>query len=510
MVRKMNLASLVVMLCIMLVLTACGGNNNSSESSTSSPSSTAAASNDTSTSPAESEAAALPPVELTWYYPGTPQKDVALIEEAMSKITKEKINATIKLMAIDWASYTQKLNVMQAGGDAYDLAFVAPWVGNFYQGISKGAYLPLDDLLNQYAPTLKGTIPDKIWEAAKVGGEIYGAINWQIVAGQIGFEVRKDLADKYNLDLNAIQSVADLEPFLTQVAAGEANSPYIFVPGSAIGGFDNIGDDGSPGVIRMTDEKLTVFNQFESEEYKQFVELMHSWYKKGLIRKDQSTLTFSNEILKSGSFAGVISYPIKPGVEIEDEAKWGQPVLAKSLTKALITTNKANATMTAISATSKNPERAMMFLELINTDKELYNLICHGIEGVHYTKVSDNLIQKDPNNTGYNPLTDWMFGNQFNGYYTDPSQVGAWEKTNEMNLSADVSPILGFSFDPENVKTELAQVNTVVAQYAKALDSGSVDPAARLGEFIAKLKEAGSDKIIAEKQKQLDQWLASK
>ncbi|OUS69721.1 hypothetical protein B1748_30770 [Paenibacillus sp. MY03] len=507
MFRKMNIVSLVLMICLTLALTACAGaKNTGSEASTNSPKHNATESNGES----KSEPSALPPVELTWYYPGTPQKDVALIQEAMNKITKEEINATIKLITIDWASYTQKLNVMQAGGDEFDLAFVAPWVGNFYQGISKGAYLPLDDLLEQYAPTLKSTVPDKIWDAAKVGGQIYGAINWQIVAGQVGIEIRKDLADKYNLNMDSIQKVADLEPFLTQVSEGEENSPYIFVPGSAIDGFDNIGDDGSPGVIRIHDDKLTVFNQFESDEYREFVELMHSWYNKGLIRKDQSTLSFSNEILKSGSFAGVISYPIKPGVEIEDEAKWGQPVLAKSLTKALITTNKANGTMTAISKTSKNPERAMMFLELINTNKELYNLICHGIEGVHYTKVSENLIQKNPDNTGYNPLTDWMFGNQFNSYYTDPAQVGAWEKTEEMNLSADISPILGFSFDPENVKTELAQVNTVVSQYAKALDTGSVDPAVVLDEFIAKLKEAGSDKIIAEKQKQLDLWLGSK
>ncbi len=507
MIRRSTVVLLAALICLTMALSAWGGTTNpkSSESSAS-PS----AQQSTQEPNEAADPSKLPPVELTWYYPGTPQKDVELIEEAMNKITKEKINAAIKLVTIDWASYTQKMNVMQAGGEEYDLAFVAPWVGNFYQGVAKGAYLPLDELLEQYAPTLKKTIPEKIWDAAKVGGQIYGAINWQIVAAQVGFEVRKDLAEKYNLDLDSIQSVADLEPFLTQVSQGETNSPYIFVPGAAIGGFDNIGDDGSPGVVRMDDASLTVLNQFESEEYKQFVELMRSWYTKGLIRKDQATLKFSNEILKSGSFSGVISYPIKPGVEVEDQAKWGQPVLAKSLTKALITTNKANATMTAISKTSKNPERAMMFLELINTNKELYNIICHGIEGVHYTKVSDNLIARSPDNTGYNPLTDWMFGNQFNGYYTDSSQVGAWEASEEMNLGADVSPTLGFSFDPESVKTELAQLNSVVTQYALALESGSVDPATILPEFISKLKEAGSDKVIAEKQKQLDAWIAGK
>ena len=44
----------------------------------------------------------------------------------------------------------------------------------------------------------------------------------------------------------------------------------------------------------------------------------------------------------------------------------------------------AAATMTGISITSKHPEKAFELIKLVNTDKELYNLICNGIEGKHY------------------------------------------------------------------------------------------------------------------------------
>ena len=37
--------------------------------------------------------------------------------------------------------------------------------------------------------------------------------------------------------------------------------------------------------------------------------------------------------------------------------------------------------MTAIGANSKNPETAFEFLKLINTDKDVFNLIVNGIEG---------------------------------------------------------------------------------------------------------------------------------
>ncbi len=42
------------------------------------------------------------------------------------------------------------------------------------------------------------------------------------------------------------------------------------------------------------------------------------------------------------------------------------------------------------------------------------------------------------------------------------------------------------------------------------LGTGAVDPEIYLPEFIRQLKEAGIDAIVAEKQAQLDSWLASK
>ena len=45
--------------------------------------------------------------------------------------------------------------------------------------------------------------------------------------------------------------------------------------------------------------------------------------------------------------------------------------------------------------------------------------------------------------SSYNPNTDWMFGNQFNAYYRDPKQVGAWEATKKMNDTAFPSEALG-------------------------------------------------------------------
>jgi len=505
--------SVVLLSAVLLFSLIFGGcsKGNESPSKTTSPSPGSSQTNESGQNEgAENNIFKQPPVELQYYYLGNPQPDVLAVQEEMNKILLEKINATIQLKQLDFANYGTKLNVMIGGGDKFDLVFTAPWIGNYFQNISKGAFLPLDDLLDQYAPQLKTSIPNKLWDATKVNGEIYGSINYQIVAISYGVGVMRELAEKYGLDVESIKKYEDLEPFLEQVKQNEKEIYPLFNMPSLVNqptyyGFDTIGDDVIPGWVRLNDSNLEVINQYATDEYKEAVTLAHSWYEKGYVKKDiQSDLG-----LETGKFAVKNNLPIKPGVQAEEKNIWGgRDIVASSLNEPIITTNRAIATMTAISKTSPNPERAMMFLELINTDKTLYNLLAHGIEGKHYTKVSEDVIEAVPN-SGYMPSTDWMFGNQFNGYYTSKEQVGVWEETKEVNANAKFSPILGFSFDPDPVKTEIAQTTTVIQQYDGPLSAGVGDPEKLLPEFLSKLEKAGLNKILAEKQKQLDAWKQS-
>lgn len=47
----------------------------------------------------------------------------------------------------------------------------------------------------------------------------------------------------------------------------------------------------------------------------------------------------------------------------------------------------------------------------------------------------------------------------------------------------------------------------VTAKYGPALQCGSLDPETTIPKFLDELKAAGADTIIAEKQRQLDDWL---
>lgn len=166
--------------------------------------------------------------------------------------------------------------------------------------------------------------------------------------------------------------------------------------------------------------------------------------------------------------------------------------------------------MWGIPQNSTDPERAMMLMNMLYTDKDLINLLDWGIEGKHYVKVSDNMIDfpagVDAKNSGYYLGLSWVFGNQFLSYVFKGDDPDIWKKMDEFNKSAKKSRALGFNFNVESVKTEITAVTNVVNQYQKGIETGTLDPDKALPDYKAKLKSAGIDKIIEEKQKQLDAW----
>jgi putative aldouronate transport system substrate-binding protein len=151
----------------------------------------------------------------------------------------------------------------------------------------------------------------------------------------------------------------------------------------------------------------------------------------------------------------------------------------------------------------------MQLMNLLYTDQGLVNLIDYGIEGAHYVKNSDGTITYPPgvtaDTTPYGLGMNWQMGNAFLSYVWEGNPLDIWKQVKEYNDSAEQSPAMGFNFDNAAVITEVAACNAVINQYGVNLFSGSVDVSV-LDEFNARLKQAGIDKIIAEKQKAFDAW----
>ena len=463
----------------------------------------------------------LVPVTYTYAGSGVP-RDLAKVQDAMNKILNEKIHVNLKLEPIDFGAYNEKMQLRLSAGEECDIIFTAPWINSYTNNVANGSLLALDDLLKEDAPGLWASMPASTWEAARIKGHIYGVINQQIFPKPWGVHARKDLLDKYKFSLDGVKKWEDMEPFLAKVKDGEGITPvFSSDQGGSLWraqyyGYDPLDDGIGFIAVKANDEKLKVVNVLQTKEYRDAANLTKKWVDAGYFSKEPLPGDEANAAFRAGKFA--MGYHVeKPGVDAEWQTAYGHEFVSKNLTDPLILdTAGATATMNGICKSSKHPMEAMRVLELFNTNAEVYNLLSRGIKDAHWVwKDEAKKVMGYPDGTtadtsGYNPNTDWMFGNQFNAYYRDPKQVGAWEATKKMNDTAYPSKALGFVIDREPIKTEIAQITAILKEKGVPIDNGFVAYDDAAPALIDQINKAGAEKIITEVQRQIDEWAAKK
>lgn len=503
------LLSLVLM--IGFTLSGCGGNTNNETA----PS---AASTESTTAPAASEKAPatetsneLEQVELSLYLPGGPDKDVASVEQAINEYLKDKINATIKINQLSWDKPADKVNLMIQSGEVFDMVYT--W--NFMTNAAKGAYLPLEYLLDKYAKETKAQINPAYLQAATVNGHLYAVPTEKELGQSVGFAFDKAIVDKYGFDIEGIKKLEDIEPMLKTIKEKEpALTPLFMNHTDTLHWFTVYPEsedlDGSNEIPTMLDYKtMKVFNEYDTPEILERLQLIRKWYQAGYINKNGATdKTELRDAVKSGK--SWFTYGNMNPTSTNDWSRLAErPMIIKTLLPVQVSTKSLQGSMLAISRTSKNPERAMMFMNLIHTDPVLYNLLTFGIEGKHYKKVSDNTVEFIPE-SGYNSVSSWMIGNVLLNYLNkdeDPKRVQLYK---DWNNNSEISPVLGFVFDSTKVQSQIGALINITKQYRNTLYSGEKDPEPILKEMNSKLKAAGLDAVITEIQSQLDAFLAAK
>lgn len=255
-----------------------------------------------------------------------------------------------------------------------------------------------------------------------------------------------------------------------------------------------------------------ILSKFETPEYKKFVEKTHEYFEAGYIDPAMANADQANEIrsqkqLTGEYLIGTQSYSL--GYEIQASAERKFEVAMVPCTDAYVDTTSSQGAMMAISTTSKHPEEAMQFLNLLNTDPKLMTMLNFGLEGTHYNLNDAGEAVFTAKRDDYSPWTNGM-GNVTMLPPLEGAGTDFWDGFKAYYGSAKEIPILGWAFDPKNVEIELGALTNVAAEYALALDTGSVNPDEALPAFIEKLKANGIDKVVAEANAQLDEFMAAK
>lgn len=455
-------------------------------------------------------------VQLTWYLCSEgPQRDEEAVERAAGRYLQEKyqMDLDLDLVMYDFAGYGDKMKMVLASDAEYDICYTSSWSSNYFYYAGKGKYLPLNAYL-EGEETLKGMILPEVWEGISIQGEIYGIPSNQVFFKQNYVTVVKEYADAYGLDMSKVHRMEDLDEFFHKVKDDhEEIFPLALSEAGAMGkmqlalGFENLAGEFLPGAISVGDEGLTVVNQYSLDGVKSYYEFIHRWAADGIVREDAAMVSNNGlEDMKAGTAIASVNAAFKPGVEAIEKSNFGgREVVFDTLSDPWMTTESISSSINAVSAKSKHPEEAFRLLTLVNTDETLYNLLCFGIEGEHYTVNEDGTVHV-LEDSGYHPNADWAFGNQYLAMPREGQDPDIWEQTKEENQKAERSPALGFSFDTSRVNSQIAAVQAVLSQYRVPLDTGMTDPDREYPAFLEKLEEAGSREIIEEMERQLQDW----
>ena len=458
---------------------------------------------------------------LVWYMFGDQPGDLASVLEKANEIIEPEIGMKLDMKYIDSASYGEKMKLKMASGEAYDLAFVG--YNNPYQtAVSMGGLYDITDLIKETG--IDKIMPQFYLDSVTVDGKIYGLPNIQVVSNPVSLLMDKSLAEELNVDTQAIEDAAcnsknvdDLKKYAALLddlfEKVHAAKPDLYVMNPTYDLLDQpIYENLMNGVrIKKDGSSAQLVLDYETPEWEYRKQKVHEWYQKGYIRQDiasKGTAVSGNDEARQ---IAVRSSTWKPGVETYDAETYGTEQVYMRLNKPYVGRTAALATATGVGANSKHPKEAVEFLKLINTNKELFNIISWGIEGKHYTKNEEGLVTQIEN-SGYTDVgkSAWKFGDQFNAYLMVGQDADTWTETEKMNNEAVKSPMLGFVPNTDPITNELSNMQNVESEFRAKSDYGTVDISEWKDEYVQKMEQAGAKKVLKELQKQYDEFLSSK
>ena len=455
------------------------------------------------------------PYNLVWYNNVTPTRDIKMVFEEVSKITKEKINATVECIPIISAEYAQKMNMLIASGEKIDVMRASAYSTN----ASNGSYYPLSKLIEEKGKDIKKVLPEYVWDAVKINGEIYGVPALKDYPTHRVIWYYEKYADKYGFDMQKVTNLKELEPILQTIKDNEpgilplattGKTPlHIFLP------HENI-DACKALTFKRDGDYSEIVSKYETEEFKEYVKLMREWNLKGFFRPDAATQANSRDLIGAhkvfadyGSTIPLYEDTRNIGVEKSLHTKF-----AYNMDIPRINTQSIQGSVATIYSKSENPEKAMEFINLMFTDKELINTVVFGIKDKHYIPVGENQFkypegfQGNSNDDYYFP--EYTLGNRFLLRIHESLPEDKWEQYEEFNASAEISPALGFCFDTAPVINEITAINNVISEFIPSLYVGAVDPDEYLPKAIEKLKKSGLDRVVEEANRQYKEWKKNK
>lgn len=474
------------------------------------------------------------------------QKDSDEVWEKFNEMLQEYVpNTTVEFTVIPTAEYKEKYNQMLASGEAVDLTWVANWVTGINEMIEDGNFMELDDLLDEYGQGIIDTLTEDVIDMHRYpkDDKLYHLISWQglyanarafkvptefaQLAGETWLEDTRAVVDKWwnhysgpedfqavfdqlDIYLGTLKENGLLYGGMSTTALGDWLYPHRFSSESSLQMF-NIG-------VEHNDDTFKVIDSIQSEHFRVYAENMAEFYKKGYIRSDIASLEKDAlQFVTNGEFT-----PNTTVIDLHNNLSPRQAELYTSECGVDISLipieekgylSRGDATAMAIPYCADAPERAMMVLNAIYTQPDLYQLLIYGVEGEHYTDNGDGTITTPYGDEGTTDsdygLWKWTIGTCKNALVTQEDVPGYYEELEEEEKDAYICSVANFTLDTSSVDDVIASLKAIDGEYESMIDKGYTgdDWENTLNSWIEERKAAGVDRLMEELQKQLDQYL---
>ena len=505
--------ALILVLAMCLGLVACSSSADTTDTTdTTSDAATATADNASSSETQKTEADAPKEiVTLSWYFMGDDTEANDDVYDAANELLERDLGIHVEFHPIAPGDYEQQIKLVINSGEDYDICWASNWRNNYMQNVNDEAFLALDEYLED-CPDLVAAIPESLWECSKVNGTIYGVTCQQIVARSTSVAVPVDYVELFDgtVDVDNVTSYADLTDYIAAIGAehpAEVICELDWQDFVYVYGIEAILGTKIPGAVSLVDDKITVFNQFDTDAWREVVRTRREWTEAGYTMPGKAEVGTTTD--KQYERPLEISTYI-PGYENDTmQGTNNFMVTQRQISDAYVTTGGVTATMMCVNVNSTHPAEAVKFLEYLNTSSELMNLLTFGIEGRDYERTADGKVQRLEDRQ-YNQF-GWRLGNTFVLDLEATQSDEGITAVAALNASAKASKIAGFTPDTTNIQLEMTNCQSVVEEYYDLLNEGlTADTDKVVDEMNAKLETAGVKTIIDELQSQINAWLAEK
>lgn len=451
------------------------------------------------------------PVNLVYYTIGNPDTDLKLVNDALNKLLKNKINVTISYNKIPWDDYESYVMSLVNAGQPFDIAFAV----NYATNALRKAWLSLNDYLTTVGKPMYDAIHPTFWEGVKIDGQIYGVPTNKELAVLAQWMFPREIIEKYNIDLSQYDSLESLESLFAMIKKKEpdylvmeldkqSHNFFVFY------GYEYITERSLPLVVKSLSDKPVIENVFETSDGRHVLDILRRYYLEGYINSDAST--YHSASLEKGKKVFFKQADGGPYSDTIWSQQRGYDLVTKTIIEEpIVTTEAVRGGIMCVSANTSYPEECVKFLNCLNTDAEVRNMINFGIEGIHYTlDKNDQVIKAENERYAGVQYTqgNWFLLKTLGGSVPEPRDK--WLEYQKFNDSARRSNILGFTPDLRDYLTVLQRIEQAYNKYYPSLMTGSVDVDTFLPKFIQELENAGLNEVKAELQRQLNEWLENK